>query len=121
MGITGKYNFKGIQKAGALGLKALLASTVWGAKILASPFARILTPVFKWFSNYMANQGLILINVGAYFKDGYFDQKGFDKAMDEGLSKVMMNPNISKKEGEAVDENVKKSVRKFFKYNKYNK
>lgn len=118
MGITGKYDLKGIQKAGVLGIKAALVSTVWGAKLIASPLFRIVEWAINWGINWLANKGIVVVNIGVYMVDGKFDQKGFDKAMDEGLSKVKLNPNITEKEGRALDERVKDSVRKFFKYNR---
>ena len=116
MGLTGKYDFQGIQKAGRLGIKALLASTGWGAKLLAGPFVKVLDIAIDWLSNWMANKGLIILNLGAIYIEGEFDQGAFDKALDEGLSKVETQPNLSQEQKELIDEEVRKAARKFFKF-----
>jgi hypothetical protein len=117
LGLSGRYDFKGIQKAGRLAIKAALASTVWGAKIIGSPFVRIIDWLIDFSINWLANKGLIILNIGAFYVEGEFDQAAFDKALDEGLSQVKKNPNISPELGKAIDDKVKDAARRFFKYN----
>lgn len=116
MGLTGKYDFKGIQKAGRLGIKAFIASTGWGAKLIASPFVKVLDLLIEWVTNWLANRGLIILNLGSIYISGEFNQSAFDKALDEGLKKVESNPGLSEKQKEIIDNEVKKAARKFFKF-----
>lgn len=116
MGITGKYDFKGIQKAGRLGIRALLSSTTWGASLLASPFNKPLNVVIDWLVNYLANRGLVILNLGAIYVNGELDQKAFDKALDDGLKKVNNSPNLSQEQRDAIDEEVRNAARRFFKF-----
>lgn len=115
---SGKYNFPGIRKAGAAGLKAALASTVWGAKIIASPFNKTIDFILEWLSEFLANKGLVIINVGSFYINGEFDQRAFDKAMENGLNQVKNNPNLTEKQKEAIDNEVKKAFRNSVYYSK---
>lgn len=85
MAISGKYDFKGIKKHGASSLKLALASnpsTIWMTKV---PFIGTL---FEFGVNWLANNGLIFMNVGAIVINGKLDQNALDKAIDEGLKKI---------------------------------
>lgn len=118
MGITGKYNFPGIQKAGIAAIEAVLASTSWGVSLVASPFYKVLAPVEDWFLNWvinwMANKGLIVLNLGAIIVDGEVDQKLFDKALDDGLKLVEQGRDqISQAQGKAIDDDVIQAARRF--------
>ena len=86
MGLSGKYNFKGIKKTGAAGLRLALASSPATAWILKGGF--VTTFALEFFSNWLANNGLIVMNLGAYYIGGEFDQKAFDTAIDQGLKAV---------------------------------
>lgn len=116
MGSTGKYDFQGIQKGGLLAIKAALAATGWGASIIASPFVRVLDWMLKKIINFMANKGLIVLNLGAIYVEGEFDQTEFDKAMDAGLSKIKTRPDMTPEEKKEIDDEVKNAFRKFVKY-----
>lgn len=110
LGITGRYNFPGIQKAAGLLIDGLLAGTGWGAWILASPFR----PLFNYFRdlliNYLSNRGIIVLNIGVNIVDGVIDQKAMDRALDEGIRRVMQGRDkISAAEGKAIDDKVRKT------------
>jgi len=109
---TGKYNFEGIRKAGALALSALLSSTGWGASIIASPFKPVINLILEWFSEWLANKGLLIINLGAIYINGEIDQDRFDKAFDEALNKVKI-PGLTEDEKRAIDDEIIKAIRKF--------
>lgn len=117
MGLTGKYNFPGMRKAGAFAFQAALASTVWGAKILASPFKPAFEKILELISEWMANKGLIVINVGAFIIEGEVDQRAFDKAFDQALEKVKV-PGLSVEEMKAIDYEVIKAFRNFARVSK---
>ncbi len=107
---TGKYDFPGIRKAGAAGLKALLASFSWGASVIASPFMPLVDVVLEWFAELLANRGLVILNIGYIYADGMIDQARFDNAMDDALAKVKA-PGLSPEQKRAIDEEVKKAFR----------
>lgn len=114
MGLTGKYDFPGIQKAGMAGLKALLASFTWGAAFLAGPFKFIPDMVFEMLLNWLASEDLIVLNIGAIYIDGHFDQASFDKSIEEGLTRV--KKGVTPEQGKAIDDAVIEAFRKFVPY-----
>lgn len=85
MSISGKYDFNGIKKQGASGLKLLLASDPATAWILKVPF---LNSLLESFVNWATNKGLVILNIGAIYVNGEIDQSALDKAIDEGLKKI---------------------------------
>lgn len=118
MGITGKYNFPGIQKAGVAAIKAALATTGWGIALLANPFFRFFQPVedmvVDWAINFLANQGLIVLNLGAIYVNGEIDQTLFDKALDDGLKRIEIGRDkLTAEQGKAIDDDVIKAARRF--------
>lgn len=114
MGITGRYDFKGIQKAAKAGINAALAATGWGAWILASPFKPLLNIFEEWAVNWLANRGLIFLNVAEIYIDGKLDQVALDRALEEGLKKVEQGRDkITPAEGQAIDDKVREAFDRF--------
>ncbi len=110
MGITGRYNFPGIQKAMGVAIDALIAGTGWGAALLASPFMPIVQFFVNALDNYLANRGLILLNIGINIVDGVIDQRNLDEAIDAGIRRVMQGRDtITLAEGLAIDDEVRKA------------
>ncbi len=110
MGITGRYDFKGFQKAAGVAIDALLAGTSWGAWILASPFKIVIQPIRDLIVNFLVNRGLIILNVGAVIVDGVVDQKKLDAAIDDGIKKVMQGRDkITPAEGKKIDDAVREA------------
>lgn len=116
---TGKYDFPGIRKAGTAGIKALLALTSWGTWIITSPFNPLIDFLLNWISEWLANRGLIIINVGAFYVSGMFDQKSFDAAMEDGLKKASA-PGLTDKQKKVIDDAVIEAFRKFGKVTRFN-
>ena len=114
MGLSGKYNFKGIKQHGAGGLKLALASNPSLAWINKMPLAGTL---LEFFVNWMANNGLMVMNLGAIIVDGVIDQKLLDRSIEEGLKKVE-NPNITLTEQQMkdIDDAVIKAADNAFPY-----
>lgn len=112
MGITGKYSFPGIQKAGRLAIEAALASTTWGASLLANGIFKLFSPLegvlLDAMINWLANKGLIVLNLGAIVIEGNFDQAAFDDAMQAGLDRVKQG-NLTPAQGKAIDDAVRKA------------
>lgn len=115
MPISGKYDFPGIKKLNAVGIKAALASWPYTAWILKG--GKLTDLFLEFIGNLLANQGLIIMNVGAVFVEGHFDQQGFDKAIDEGLEKVELGRSkLTPEQGKAIDDAVINAARKFIPY-----
>lgn len=113
MGLTGRYDFKGIQKLSGRLIDGLLVGTGWGAWLLASPFKPIVNLFRDLIINFLANRGIILLNVIVNDVTGEIDQAAFDKSIDEGLRKVLQGRDkITPKEGQAIDDNVRKAFDK---------
>lgn len=104
MGLTGKYNFKGIKKMGSAGIRiALLSSpqTAWMTKI---PLLDL------WIGlavNWLANNGLILLNIGAIIVNGEVDQKLLDRALENGIKEVEnQGAKLSPERAKEIDDAV---------------
>lgn len=85
MPLTGKYDFKGIKSKGASGIKLALSSspsTVWIAKLPG------IISLLEAFTNFLANKGLIVMNLGAIYVNGEIDQSILDRSLDEGIKAV---------------------------------
>lgn len=118
MPLAGKYNFPGIKKAGVAAIEAALATTTWGASLMANVFFKLFKPAeeallglaIEWF----ANKGLIVLNLGAIYVNGEIDQGLFDRAMDEGLKKVENGRDkLSEADGRKIDNDVILAARRF--------
>lgn len=116
MGLSGKYDFKGIKEHGARAIELALSSA-W------KPFAAIMKiPVIGAFvdgalqlaTNWLANEGLIVLNIGAIITEGVFDQDAFDEAMDRALEAAGTNrEKLTDEQKKAIDDTVIKAMRKF--------
>lgn len=83
--MSGKYDFKGIKKQGAGGLKLALAADPATAWMLKVP---LITNLLEMGVNWAANKGLVLLNLGAIYVNGEIDQKLLDRSIEDGLKKV---------------------------------
>lgn len=114
MGLTGKYDFAGIKKFGAAGIKAALSSTPWGAWLVSKWMEPITDILLGWAINWLANEGLIVLNVGAIAVSGDWDQKAFDSALSDGLRKVELSGGkLTEAERKKIDDEVIKAARRF--------
>lgn len=109
---TGKYNFPGIRKVSRKSIDIILASTGWGAWLLASAFAPAVKFIEEWASEWLANKGLLIIDVGAIYVQGEFDQSKFDKAFDTALEQVKM-PGLTDAQKKEIDAKVIDAFRRF--------
>lgn len=115
MGLTGKYDFKGIQKYGAMGLTMALASTSWGAFLVTKWGLKNITDVLlEWFVNWLANKGLLVLNLGAIYVEGEWDQKAFDSSIDEAFKQIQSSEGkLTPEQMKAIDDKVIEAFRKF--------
>ena len=110
MGITGRYSFPGLQKAAGVAIDALIAGTGWGAWLLASPFMPIVSFFRDALVNFLANRGLIILNIGVNIVGGVIDQKALDSALDDGIKRVMQGRDkITSAEGLKIDNAVREA------------
>lgn len=111
MGLTGRYDFKGIQRAVTTGINALLITTSWGAWLLASPFNLVIQALENAAVNWLANRGLIVLNVGAIIIDGAIDQSALDSAIGTALQQLQTG-NVTPSEGKAIDDSIRQAFDK---------
>lgn len=114
MSLSGKYNFKGIKKLGSASLKAALSTSPYTAWLLK--FGSLLDLILEFVSNWLANKGLVLLNVGAIEVDGYFDQKSFDANMDKAYNEIRNLGGVEKmtpQQKKDIDDAVIKAARNF--------
>lgn len=113
MGLTGKYNFTGIQKMGIASFRIALSIspyTSWFTKVPGSDYA--LSLIVNW----LANKGLLVLNIGAIEVSGEIDQHALDKAMDDALRKITEHggrDKLTPAQKKAIDDEVIKAARKF--------
>lgn len=122
MSITGKYDFKGIKKYGAQGIQLALSTTAWGAVLIKIPVVgTMINLALELVVNWLANKGLMVLNIAAIAVEGKFDQMSFDSAMDKALSQVEMTGRIlTPAQKKAIDDEVIKSFRNFAVFTKHN-
>lgn len=107
MGLTGRYDFKGIQKAVTTGVNLILAGTSWGAWLLASPFKIVIVALENLAVNFLVNRGLIVLNIGAIMVDGSIDQTKLDSALTAAISKVQQGRDkLTAAQGVAIDQEI---------------
>lgn len=113
MGVTGRYDFKGIQKLVSVGINAFLATTAWGVWLLASPFRGFINALEDAAVNFLVNRGLIVLNIGAITIDGTVDQTKLDSALNDAFQKLQQGRDkLTLAEGKAIDDEVREAFDK---------
>ncbi len=114
MGLTGKYDFKGIKKVGGAGIRVALSHSPYTAWILK--WGSLTTILTEALANWFANKGLVLFNLGAIYVEGEIDQEALDSEMDRAISEIQLKGGKNKltaAERKAIDDGVIKAARKF--------
>lgn len=114
MPISGKYNFPGIKKIGSAGLRVALSSSPKTAWLLR--FSALTDLVLEFIANWLANKGLLILNLGAVYIEGEFDQKKFDHAMDQAIREIQLKggrEKLTAQEIKDIDDKVIKAARGF--------
>lgn len=113
MALTGKYDFRGWKRGGAAVMRAALLSspsTAWLLKLGA-----VLDIILEFIVNWLANRGLVLMNVGADFVTGEFDLKAFDSELDRAIAEIEKmggRDRLTPAEKKAIDDQVIKAARR---------
>lgn len=113
MGLTGKYDFPGIKKVNAAGIRALLRLSPWTAWLASIP--AISAMMSEALGNWIANKGLVVLNVGAAYVEGELDQKGMDKAMDKAIGEITTQggrEKLTPEQKKAIDDKIISAARK---------
>ena len=110
MALTGKYNFEGLKKLGAAALSSALAGTP------LVKFPSVANFIFEMFTNWLANKGLIVMNVGAYYVNGKLDVKGLTDAIVRGYEAVESGRELTPEEIKKIDDDVIAAARKALPY-----
>jgi hypothetical protein len=109
---SGRYDFQGLKKAGAAALSVALASSPSTAWILKG--GKLTTLVLEFIANLLANNGLVIFNLGAIYIDGHLDQKQFDAVLSDSLDKLKLGKDkITPEQGKAIDDAVREAARRF--------
>lgn len=112
MAITGKYKFDGISKGSSTIIRAALLESPFGA-LFRIPFFQTL---LEMFLNWMANKGLVVMNLGAYKVGNYVDAKALSKAMEDGWAIVDSGKKLTPEEIKRIDDAVIKAANKALPY-----
>lgn len=114
MALSGKYNFSGIKRLGAAGLRGAMATTPMFAWMLK--FGRLNDLFLEFLANFLANKGLVILNIPAIVVDGHIDQHVLDREMDKAISEIENKGGreaLTEKQKKAIDDEVLKAARKF--------
>lgn len=109
-----KYNFKGIATLGAAGLRAALALSPYTAWFLKLGVVGDI--ILEFISNWLANKGLIVFNVGAIEIQGEIDQYKMDRALDKAFEEIRIKggrDKLTPEQKKAIDDEVISAGRKF--------
>lgn len=113
MGLSGKYDFKGIQKMGGAAIRVALSSTpytAWFVKVPGSNFA------IELMVNWLANRGLIFMNLGAIAVDSEVNQHALDSAFQKAIDEIQIKGGrdaLTVQQKKSIDDEVIKAARKF--------
>jgi hypothetical protein len=113
MGLSGKYDFRGIKKVGAAGLRRALALSPYTSwTLMGGAFTDL---ILEFLSNWLANNGLLVLNLGAIIVDGHVDFKQLDAAWDKAFEEITAGGGTGKltaAQKKAIDDEVIKAARK---------
>lgn len=112
MGLTGKYKFSGIQKTGSAFVRAALLNTPF-AWIVKIPF---FNAILELALNWMANNGLVVMNLGAYKVGDAIDAAGLEKAIESGIEAAESGRKLTPEEIKRIDDEVIKAADKALPY-----
>jgi len=114
MALSGKYDFKGIKKVGSAGIRAALATSPYTSWLLR--FGFLLDLGLEFATNWLANNGLGILNIGAYFVNGKLDTNALSNAIEAGIIKAQgpLTPEQIKE----IDDAVIKAADKALAYGK---
>lgn len=113
MALSGKYDFRGIKKVGAAGLRSALALSPWTSWTLSGGAFTDL--ILEFLSNWLANKGLLVLNLGAIVVDGELDFRALDAAWSKAFDEITAGGGADKltaAQKKAIDDEVIKAARR---------
>jgi len=113
---SNKYDFKGIKRLGSdaiLGIAASWLSSIGLSFLVTNKLSYTILSFFvEKYVNSLANNGLIMLNVGAINLKAPKNQKAFDEAMFEALKIVEEKSKLTPEEVKEIDDKVIRTFRK---------
>lgn len=114
MGLTGKYNFKGIKSASALTVFTAFAASPFLSWTTNGLVGRLTILLLEAGCNWLANKGLVILNVGHDYLKGHIDQAGLESAMKAAIKRVHeTKTKLTPEEVKAIDDEVIAAFDKF--------
>lgn len=113
MAISGKYDFQGIKKVGAAGLRRALAASPYTSWALMG--GALTDLILEFLANWLANRGLLMLNLGAIVIDGELDFRALDKAWEDAYRQISAAGGVEKMtaaQKKAIDDEVIKAARR---------
>jgi len=116
LSIKPKYDFKGIKKQGASGIKLALASNPSMSWMAKTP---LIGTLLEFGVNWLANNGLIILNIGAIYVNGEVDQALLDRSIDEGYKKIeKLGGVLTPEQMKEIDDEVIKAADRALPYSR---
>ena len=101
-----KYNFEGIGALGASLMAGALASSPLSFLVVGIP-GKITFWLLTQLNSYLANKGLILLNVGVAKISAYSDRKDFDGTLESAIKIVIEHGDtLTEAEKRDIDDKV---------------
>lgn len=109
--MSGKYDFPGIKRLGGASLRLIIAPIPhvgWIANTFVGVF------ITDMLANFLANRGLMLLNIGGFYVTAEFNQMDFDKAMEAGINEVESKEGkLSSADTKRIDDEVMRVARRY--------
>lgn len=115
--MPGKYDLPGIKRKGAAAIRAALLQFGFFAKVFSGPFGKTAGVVLEFVMEYLANRGIVILNLGVIKIDEKIDPMLLMRALEAGLL-AADKPGLTEAEGKALDDQVKKAFRRAVRYNR---
>lgn len=103
---------------GAEGIRSALLSSPKTAWLIAWP--ALTNFILESVSNYFANKGLIVLNIGAIYVEGELSQNQLDKSIDNYLKYIQLGKELTPQQIREIDNEVIRAARNFIPYTRPN-
>lgn len=101
----------------------LFTSKIGAARVIAlaglsGPLGWIAAIVLERLFNWLANKGIMMLNVGIINFDTDMDKKAFENAIEQAHEELKLKPKLTKEELDAIDNKVIAAFDKFVVFDK---